>query len=101
MHNSRLRICVVLRVLGLIKKAAQAQRCGKTRSDERPRTVNAVGDQHCPQADRKRDAPNHLYLAWARANSASPVVGALSAARARGRLRSPIHRAPASQQMLT
>lgn len=100
-HNSRLRICVVLRVLGLIKKAAQAQRCGKTRSDERPRTVNAVGDQHCPQADRKRDAPNHLYLAWARANSASPVVGALSAARARGRLRSPIHRAPESQQMLT
>lgn len=100
-RNSRQRICVVFRVLGLIKKAAQAQRCGKTRSDERPRTVEAVGDKHRPQAHRKRDAPNHLYLAWARANLASHVVGALSAARARDRLRSPIHRAPENQQMLT
>lgn len=101
MRNSRRRICVILRVLGLIKKAAQTQCRGKTRSDERSRTVDAVGDKHCPQADRKCDAPNHLDLAWARANSATHVVGALSAARARGRLRSPIHRAPISQQMHT
>lgn len=85
----------------LIQEPAQAYRCGKTRSDERFRTVDAVGDKHRPQAHRKRDAPNHLDLAWARASSASHVVGALSAARARGRLRSAIHRAPASQQMLT
>lgn len=85
----------------LIQKPAQAYRCSKTRSDERLRTVDAVGDKHRPQAHRKCDAPNHLDLARARANSATHVVGALSAARARGRLRSPIHRAPASQQMLT
>lgn len=85
----------------LIQEPAQAYRCGKTRSDERFRTVDAVGDKHRPQAHRKRDAPNHLDLVWARANSASHVVGALGAARARGRLTSAIHRAPESQQMLT
>lgn len=84
-----------------IEEPAQAYRCGETRSNERLRTVGAVGDKHGPQAHRKRHGPNHLYLAYARANSASHVVGALSAARARGRLMSPIHRAPASQQMLT
>lgn len=85
----------------LVQQPAHAYRRGKTRSDERSRTVDAVGDKHGPQADRKCDTPNHLDLAWARANSMTHVVGALSAARARGRLRSPIHRAPASQQMLT
>lgn len=74
----------------LVQELAQAYRCGKTRNDERLRTVSAVGDKHGPQADRKRDAPNHLYLTLARASSVRRIVGALSAARARGRLRSPI-----------
>lgn len=56
----------------LVQEPAQAYRCGKTRSDERLRTVNAVGDKHGPQAHRKRDAPNHLYLSLARARLGEP-----------------------------